>query len=100
MLKAGRTAVIRGRPIMIFPEGTRVTPGDQPPLQPGFAGLYRSLNLPVVPIALDSGRVWPRRSWIKRPGDVKMLIGEEIPPGLSRDEIEARVHKAINALEA
>lgn len=99
MLKAAQIAVAEGRPIVIFPEGTRVMPGEQPPLQAGFAGLYKALRLPVVPVALDSGRVWPRRSFVKRPGIVTMRFGEAIPPGLPRGEVEARVHAAINALE-
>jgi 1-acyl-sn-glycerol-3-phosphate acyltransferase len=99
MLKAAQSAIAQGRPIMIFPEGTRVPPGEQPPLQPGFAGLYKVLGVPVVPIALDSARIWPRHAFTKHPGIVTMLIGEQIPPGLKRDEIEARVHSAINALD-
>jgi 1-acyl-sn-glycerol-3-phosphate acyltransferase len=99
MLRAAEEAVREGRPIAIFPEGTRVRPGEQPPLQPGFAGLYRALKLPVVPVALDSGRLWPRKSFVKRPGIVTMRFGEPIPPGLTRKEVEARVHAAINALE-
>jgi 1-acyl-sn-glycerol-3-phosphate acyltransferase len=99
MAEAG-AAVAEGRPIVIFPEGTRVAPGEQPELQPGFAGLYRAFNLPVVPVALDSGRVWPRRTFVKRAGMVTMRFGDTIPPGLPRREIEARVHAAINALEA
>jgi 1-acyl-sn-glycerol-3-phosphate acyltransferase len=99
MLKAGEAAIAEGRPIIIFPEGTRVAPGEAPPLQAGFAGLYRSLGLPVVPVALDSGRLWPRRGLVKRAGRVTMRFGEPIPPGLPRKEIEARVHAAINALE-
>jgi 1-acyl-sn-glycerol-3-phosphate acyltransferase len=55
MLSAAKAAVAAGRPILIFPEGTRVPPGQQPALQPGFAGLYKSLGIPVVPVALDSG---------------------------------------------
>ena len=70
MMRAAGEAIAEGRPIVIFPEGTRVAPGERPPLQPGFAGLYRALNLPIVPLALDSGRVWPRRSFVKRPGVV------------------------------
>jgi 1-acyl-sn-glycerol-3-phosphate acyltransferase len=98
LLRAAAEAVAEGRPIVIFPEGTRVAPGDRPPLEPGFAGLYRALNLPVVPVALDSGKVWPRRSFVKRPGMVTIRFGEPIPPGLPRKEAEARVHAAINAL--
>ena len=100
MMRAAIAARDRGRPIMIFPEGTRVAPGEHPPLQPGFAGLYKQLRIPVVPIAIDSGRLWPRNSFIKRPGIITMRFGEPIPPGLPREEIEARVHAAINALEA
>ena len=99
LLRAAQEAVAEGRPIVIFPEGTRVAPGEQPPLEPGFAGLYRALGLPVVPVALDSGKIWPRRSFVKRPGIVTMRFGEPIPPGLPRKEAEARVHAAINALE-
>ena len=76
-----------------------MAPGERPPLEPGFAGLYRALNLPVVPVALDSGRIWPRRGFVKRPGTVTMRFGDPIPPGLPRKEAEARVHAAINALE-
>jgi 1-acyl-sn-glycerol-3-phosphate acyltransferase len=99
MMRAAEAAIAEGRPIIIFPEGTRVPPGQQPPLQSGFAGLYRALKLPVVPVAVDSGRLAPRNSFVKRPGIVTFRFGEAIPPGLKRDEIEARVHAAINALE-
>ena len=99
MLRAADAALAEGRPIVIFPEGTRVAPGEAPPLQPGFAGLYKLLKLPVVPVALDSGRLWPRRSFVKRPGIVTVRLGEPVPPGLPRGEVEARVHAAINALE-
>jgi 1-acyl-sn-glycerol-3-phosphate acyltransferase len=99
MVGKARAATADGRPIAIFPEGTRVAPGESPPLQPGFAGLYRALGLPVVPLALDSGRVWPRKG-AKRPGTITMRFGQPIPAGLPRQEIEARVHAAINALEA
>lgn len=99
MMRAGADAIAGDRPIAIFPEGTRVRPGGQPLLQPGFAGLYRALKLPVVPVAVDSGRLWPRRGLVKRPGIVTFRFGERIPPGLRREEIEAAVHAAINALE-
>jgi 1-acyl-sn-glycerol-3-phosphate acyltransferase len=99
MMRAGAEAVGQGRPIVIFPEGTRVAVGEAPPLQPGFAGLYRALKLPVVPVAVDSGRLWPRRSFVKRSGIVTFRFGEAIPPGLEREEIESRVHAAINALD-
>lgn len=99
MLTLARKLVIEGgRPLVIFPEGTRVPHGERPPLQSGFAGLYKLVGLPVIPIAVDSGRVNPRRSFIKKPGLITYRIGAEIPAGLPRDEIETRVHAAINAL--
>jgi len=99
MMRAAAAAIAEGRPIVIFPEGTRVPPGERPPLQPGFAGLYRALALPVVPVAVDSGRLWPRRRFAKRPGIVTFRFAEPLPPGLPRRDIEAAVHDAINALE-
>jgi 1-acyl-sn-glycerol-3-phosphate acyltransferase len=85
---------------VIFPEGTRVPHGERAPLRAGFAGLYRHIGLPVVPVALDSGRVWPRRSFLKRPGIITFRFGDVIEPGLDRDAAEAMVHAEINALNA
>ena len=99
MMRAAAVAIEEGRQIVIFPEGTRVPPGETPPLQSGFAGLYRALKLPVVPVAVDSGRLWPRHRFVKRPGLVTMRFAPALPPGLPRAEIEAAVHKAINQLE-
>ncbi len=98
MLIQSRQVIAQGRPIVIFPEGTRVARGDRPSLQPGFAGLYKMIGLPVVPVAVDSGKCIPKDSWIYHSGVINYKIGEEIPAGLPRAEIEARVHAAINAL--
>jgi 1-acyl-sn-glycerol-3-phosphate acyltransferase len=98
MMALGKKAIADGRPVVIFPEGTRVPVGETPELKPGFAGLYRALGLAVVPVALDSGRLWGR-SLVKRRGTIHVRVGEVIPPGLKRVEVEARVHAAINALE-
>ena len=98
LMKVGREMAAAGRPIIIFPEGTRVTPGEAPPLRSGFAGLYKLLGVPVVPIALDSRRFVDRNGMPVRAGTVTYRIGETIPPGLPRGDAEARVHAAINAL--
>lgn len=96
MAAAKRISGGEGRPLVIFPEGTRVPHGEAPPLQAGFAGIYKLLGLPVVAIAVDSGEYYHR--WIKRPGVITYRVVEVIPPGLPRDAAEARVHTAINAL--
>lgn len=98
MIATAKERVDEGRPLVIFPEGTRVSVGTQPPLQAGFAGLYKLLKLPVVPIAVDSGRLY--HHVVKRPGRITYKVGEPIPAGLPREAIEARVHAAINALNA
>lgn len=96
MLSAAKERVAEGRPLLIFPEGTRVPHGGPAPLQAGFAGLYKLLGLEVVPVAVNSGPLY-HRLW-KRSGRITYRIGEPIPAGLPRAEVEARVQAAINAL--
>ena len=98
MVSEARAYAARGRPLAIFPEGTRVPHGERPPLRSGFAGLYKLLGLPVVPVAVDSGPLY-QPLW-KRMGTITLLFGEPIEPGLPREEIEARVHAAINVLNS
>lgn len=93
MLTHARARLAEGRPLAIFPEGTRVPSDARYPLQSGFAGLYKLLSLPVVPVAVHSGALYHRR-W-KRRGTIRYVIGEPIPAGLPREEIEARVLDAI-----
>jgi len=95
MLRASQAARAAGRPVVIFPEGTRARPGTAPPLRPGLAGLYRALKLPLVPVALDSARCWPP-GFVKHAGVVTLRFLPAIPPGLDRGTIEAEVHAAIN----
>lgn len=96
MLAAARGFVGTGRPLAIFPEGTRVAHGTRKPLQAGFSALYKLLNLPVTPVAVDSGPLY-HRLW-KRSGTITIRFCPPIPPGLPREEIEAQVLDAINAL--
>ena len=96
MIRSAKALVADGRPLVIFPEGTRVPHGEVRPLQSGFAGLYKMLGLPVVPVAVNSGPVYHKR--LKKPGRIIYRFGETIPPGLPRPEIEKRVLAAINAL--
>jgi 1-acyl-sn-glycerol-3-phosphate acyltransferase len=98
MLSEARRRIAENRPLIIFPEGTRVPHGQRRDLQAGFAGIYKLLGLPVIPVAVDSGPLYHRK-W-KRSGTIRYRFAEEIPPGLPREEIEARVEAAINALNA
>ena len=85
LVKGGRRAAAQQRPIVIFPQGTRVRPGQDRPYKVGVAALYEELGLPVVPMALNSGVFWPRGARIKRSGCVTVEFLEPIQPGLSRD---------------
>jgi 1-acyl-sn-glycerol-3-phosphate acyltransferase len=98
MLGEAQAARAEGRPLVLFPEGTRVAPGESPDIRAGFAGLYKLLGLDVVPVAVASGHVGPRPGWIRWPGTIRYRIGEVIPAGLSRIDAETRVHAALNAL--
>ena len=95
MMAAAKKISAEGRPLVIFPEGTRIAAGETPRLQAGFAGIYKLLGLPVVAIAVDSGTLY--KPWLKRPGVITYRIVDVVPPGLPRDEAEERVRLAINA---
>jgi len=98
MLAEARRHSRDGRPLVIFPEGTRVPHGDARALQSGFAGIYKLLGLAIVPVAVDSGPLY-HRVW-KRPGTIRYRFGEAIPPGLPREDVEERVRVAINVLNS
>ncbi len=96
MMAEARVHIASGRNLAILPEGTRVAHGTRPPLRSGFAGIYKLLGLQVVPVAIDSGPLY-QRTWKKR-GTITVRFMPAIPPGLPRDEVETRVHAAINEL--
>jgi 1-acyl-sn-glycerol-3-phosphate acyltransferase len=95
MLRQAKAAIADGRSIVIFPEGTRVAPGDERPYQIGIAALYRQLGVPAVPIALNSGLFWGRRKWVKRPGTITLEILPPIAPGLPREIFMATLRERI-----
>jgi 1-acyl-sn-glycerol-3-phosphate acyltransferase len=103
MLTAARPVIAAGRPIVIFPQGTRVAPGASMPYQPGVAALYQSLGVPLVPAAVNSGLFWGRRAFVKRRGRILLEFLEPIPPGWPRrrlmPELEQRIEAATAALE-
>lgn len=94
----------KGRQVIIFPEGTRMAPGQTRPYHPGVYALYRGLpeGVPLLPVAVNSGHFWGRRSFVKRPGTIRMRFLPPVPPGLDRRafmrELEARIEGATAEL--
>ena len=102
MIAKAKAVAADGRPLVIFPEGTRVAPGERRPYHPGVAALYGQLGIGVVPVALNSGLFWGRRSFVKRPGTILLEFLPRIDPGLSRKEflqqLEASIEGSSTAL--
>lgn len=88
----------QGRQILIFPEGTRKSPGAEPDYKPGAAALYLSLDAPAVPFGLNSGLYWPRRKFVRYPGTIVIEFGRAIPAGLARKEFFTRSQADIETL--
>ena len=95
MLREAKSRIADGREIIIFPEGTRRAPGAPPDYKTGVILLYAALGVACVPVALNSGVFWPRRSLTRRPGTIVVEFLDPIPPGLPRDEFLARLTTAI-----
>jgi 1-acyl-sn-glycerol-3-phosphate acyltransferase len=100
LVAAARPVAAEGRPIIIFPEGTRVAPGARLPYQPGVAALYQALAVPLIPVAVNSGYFWGRRSFIKRPGRIVLEFLEPIPPGWRRRRVMAELEQRIETASA
>ena len=83
------------RPLLIFPQGTRVKPSEQVPFKKGVGRIYDKLNLPCVPVALDSGKVWPKNSFIKYPGNINVSFLEPVMPGKNKDEFIKEIENKI-----
>jgi len=87
------------RPLLIFPQGTRIKTNEIVPFKKGVGRIYEALNISCVPIALNSGNVWPKKGVIKYPGKITISLLEPIKPGLSRDEfmknVESKIYEEI-----
>ena len=87
------------RPLLIFPQGTRVKLDERPPFKKGVSRIYKALNLPCIPVALNTGKVWPKNSFMKFSGDIHISFLEPIMPGKDNDEflreIESKIYKEI-----
>jgi 1-acyl-sn-glycerol-3-phosphate acyltransferase len=96
MVTLAKQVIAEGRSIMIFPEGTRSQPGRPASYQRGISALYDKLEVPVIPVALNSGLFWGRKSFLKTPGLIIMEFLPPIQPGLSKDEF---MEKLVNQIE-
>lgn len=104
MLEGGKRAVEQGRSLIIFPEGHRQPPGHAGRYHPGIFKLYESLEVPVVPIALNSGLFWGRDAFLRHKGRITLQVLPPIAPGLPREAFMRQLQEAIEgttqALEA
>jgi len=102
LVEGARSVMAQGRPLVIFPEGTRGVPGVKGIYQGGIGVLYQQLNVPVIPVALNSGMFWGRRSLVKLPGTITLKFLPPIQPGLKRevfmDTLESSIENACQQL--
>ena len=97
MLAAAREAIADGRQILIFPEGTRKSPGAPPDYRQGVTRMYEALDCPVVPVAHTSGLFWSRRRFRRYPGTLRVRFLPPIQPGLDAATFSARLQEAIES---
>lgn len=100
MTERARVETGRDRQIVIFPEGTRRAPGAEPKYKFGVVHLYAELGVPCVPVALNSGLFWPRRSFRRYPGTVRVEILDPVAPGLDKGEFAAQLQHDLEAATA
>lgn len=104
LLQAARLRIAENRPIIIFPEGTRIAPGANSVYHPGVAALYHHLNIQAIPVALNSGTLWPRNGFVKKPGKIVIEFLPPIAPGMKgREFIEAlkqNIETAVGKLQS
>jgi 1-acyl-sn-glycerol-3-phosphate acyltransferase len=100
LIRDGRRARDDGRQVVIFPEGTRAPPGAPHVIQPGVAALAAAMGVPVIPVATNSGELWGRNSFLKRPGLIRIAVGAPLPAHLPRAELVQAIATAWRELEA
>lgn len=102
LTKGARRAIDSGRNLIIFPQGTRVAPGAVAPYKPGLAKVYKDLQIPIVPMALNSGLLWGRNAFIKKSGTIVFEFLPAIPAGLpplqAMEQMEREIESASDKL--
>ncbi len=104
LIRGAKAAIKQGRSIVMFPQGTRTAPGEIRPYQAGIAALYRATKVPVIPVAINSGMYWGKRTFMKYPGSIIVEFLETMSKGLDRghflEELATRIDSATSRLEA
>src|SRR6516164_8137228 len=100
MNACARRELARNRRIIIFPEGTRRRPGAEPRYKYGVVSLYSAMDVPCLPIALNSGLFWPRRSMRRYPGTIRVEVLDPIPVGLGKEVFFQRLQRDVEAATA
>ncbi len=95
LIRDSKSVIESGRPIIMFPEGTRSAPGEKGAYKKGAFLLYKNLGIPVVPVALNSGVFWPRRTFMKYNGMITVKFLPSIPPGLPEKDFMAKIEGKI-----
>ena len=93
--KINKTIKKNNRPLLIFPQGTRIKFGDRSPFKKGIGRIYESLNLPCIPVALNSGKIWPKNSFMKHGGDIHVSFLSPIMPGKNKNEFVKEIEDKI-----
>jgi 1-acyl-sn-glycerol-3-phosphate acyltransferase len=97
LIRDSKDRVAADRQILIFPEGTRTAPGAPPEFKPGYIALYEALGVPAVPLALNSGLYWPRRSLWRYPGTIIVDILPAVPPGQPRTAFRTTIETSLQS---
>ena len=93
--KMKKTVEENNRPLLIFPQGTRVKFGEKVPFKKGVGRIYSFINLPCIPVALNSGKIWPKNSFMKYPGDIHVSFLAPIMPGMKKEEFIKKIEESI-----
>jgi len=97
LVHGAREAVARGGQVLIFPEGTRQEIDAPPDYKPGIAAMYKDLNIPVTPVALNTGLIWKPKGIMRSPGHVTFKVLPPIPAGLPRDEFMRELERVLES---
>ncbi|WP_333947984.1 lysophospholipid acyltransferase family protein [Candidatus Liberibacter brunswickensis] len=95
IIKRAKKAVVNNRQLIIYPEGTRRPPGDKPIYKRGIAHIYDALSIPVIPIVVHAGLFWPRRKFMRYPGNFKVRVLKPIPAGIPRKQFFAELQEKM-----